>query len=151
MQFQIHGTGTALYGRRDYLLDRSFVTTEWVTIGYLPIVPLISKRISFTRLDPFHARDISGHYIVAVLPLNKKQVWSVYAWVASLVTWFIIAAYFKETLTRRIGDDDKTAGWLLGFLAAILAAPYLLRRLAAWRASRGVNRASYGLGPRSID
>ena len=89
MQFQFHGTGTALYGRRDYLLDRSFVTTEWVTIGYVPIIPLISKRISYTRLDPFHSYDRGGHYIVETMPLNMRQVTSVYGWVASLVAWFI--------------------------------------------------------------
>jgi hypothetical protein len=151
MQFQIHGTGTALYGRRDYLLDRSFVTTEWVTIGYVPIIPLISKRISYTRLDPFHSYDGSGHYIVETMPLNVKQVVSVYGWVASLLAWFILATSFQQSLVRLAGDEDKAAGILLTFLGVIIATPYLLRRLAIWRASRGFNRASYGLGPRSID
>jgi hypothetical protein len=60
MQFEFHGTGTALYGRRDFRLDRSFVTTEWVTLAHFPLFPLISKRISYTRLDPLHPFDRSG-------------------------------------------------------------------------------------------
>ncbi len=151
MEFQIHGTGTALYGRRDYLLDRSFGTTEWVTLGYLPIVPLISKRISYTWLDPLHAYDRSGHYIVGTIPLVKRQVASVYGWVLSLVAWFILATSFQQVLVRIIGDEDKSAGLLLGLLALIIAMPTMLRRLAVWRALRAFNRASYGLGPRSID
>ena len=135
MQFEIHGTGTALYGRRDFLLDRSFVTTEWVTIGYLPIIPLISKRISYLRLDPLHVYDPSGHFIVQTLPIVKRQVLCVYAWVASICAWFIVAAYFQQALVRRLGDEDRAGGALLFALAAILAAPYLLRRYGIWRAS----------------
>jgi hypothetical protein len=151
MQFQFHGTGTAIYGRRDFLLDRSFVTTEWVTLGYVPIVPLISKRISYTRLDPFHVYDHSGHYIVELMPLNRKQVVSVYLWVALFGADFIIWAYFRDTLARKLGDEDTVAGLFLVILAVLVVLPYLLRRLAIWRGTRSFNRAGYGLGPRSFD
>jgi hypothetical protein len=151
MQFEIHGTGTALYGRRDFLLDRSFITTEWVTVGYVPIVPLISKRISYTRLDPFHTYDRSGHFIVAVLPLNLKQVVSVYTWVCLFFGSFIIFGCYREALVRKFGDEDMVAGPFLAFWGALIVLPYALRRFAIWRTARTLNRASFGLSPRSFD
>jgi hypothetical protein len=150
LQFEFHGTGTALYGRRDFMLDRSFVTTEWITLAYLPIIPLISKRISFTRLDPYHACDRSGHYIVELMPLNMTQVLSVYAWAASFVAYCAFWAYFGEAMVRKVGDEVALE-WLLATLAMLVVLPYALRRFAIWRGSRSFHRATYGLGPRSLD
>ncbi|PPT08370.1 hypothetical protein CKA32_005054 [Geitlerinema sp. FC II] len=45
MPFSINGIGTTYYGRRYFLPDDSYVTTEWVIFLYFPIVPLRSLRL----------------------------------------------------------------------------------------------------------
>jgi hypothetical protein len=132
-------------------IARSFVTTEWVTVAYFPIIPLISKRISYTRLDPFHTYDRSGHYVVQVMPLSMKQVLSVYSWVIALAASIALWAGFQEIVVQKIGSEDTALVLCLGNIAVLIALPYLLRRFAIWRGSRSFNRASHGLGPRSFD
>lgn len=42
------GYGTALYGKRDFHPDGSYITTMWVTMLWVPVFPLKSLRISKT-------------------------------------------------------------------------------------------------------
>lgn len=51
MAFSINGFGTTYYGERDLSRDGSFITTEWITAAYLPLLPLRSLRVS--RSAPF--------------------------------------------------------------------------------------------------
>jgi hypothetical protein len=39
------GCGTTLYGKRDFASDGSYLTTKWITIFLVPIIPIRSLRV----------------------------------------------------------------------------------------------------------
>jgi len=48
MSVSICGCGTELYGKRNFAYDGSYLTTEWVTIFLIPIIPIRSLRVKDT-------------------------------------------------------------------------------------------------------
>jgi hypothetical protein len=148
MPFTFHGIGTANYGERDYWPDGSYVTTEWIVFAFVPISPILSKRLTSTNQGKPHAvRDESGYYIYETTSPNRKQVVSVYGWFASLIGIAVGFSQFQDTLTRIVGDEDRAAAsWFL-VLGIVLALPYLLRRLAKRRKMKQWKREAMGLGP----
>ena|ERR1035438_8013007 len=151
MAFTIHGIGMMVYGERDYWPDGSFVTTEWVVFAYLPIAPIISERISYTRNSDYATYDSNGFYVYETTPSNRKQVVGTYAWFASFLALFFAWIYFKGAIETQIGDADKAAELWLTMLAIILALPYTLRRLAKRRKMRKWKRINAGLESPSSD
>src|SRR5882672_2971567 len=130
MAFTFHGIGTMVYGERDYWPDGSFVTTEWFVIAFVPLVPVISKRIGYTRSSDYATYDASGYWVYNTLPLDRRQVLFTYAWFASFVAPIILSANFQDSLAKIFGNEDKAAGLVLLTMAITLAFPYLLRRRA---------------------
>jgi hypothetical protein len=148
MQFTFRGTGTEIYGERDYWPDGSFVTTEWAVLAWVPIFPTFSKRIAYTNeSNPFATYDASGYFIYETTAPNLRQVLSVYGWFASLIAIAIGFGQFQDYLARKVGDEDLAAA--LWFLAAgiVLAVPYFLRHFAKKRKRRQWKREALGLGP----
>jgi hypothetical protein len=145
MAFILHGTGTMEYGERDYWPDGSFVTTEWFVVAYVPIAPIISKRISYTRNSDYATYDASGYFVYETLPLDRKQVVSVYGWFAAIFAPFIVLVTFWDLLAKLLGDEDRAAGLCLLCAAIAFVSPYFLRRWAKHRKMREWKRQSLGL------
>jgi hypothetical protein len=79
MPFTFHGFGTAKYGEKDYWPDGSYVTTEWIVFAFVPISPILSKRLRSTNQGkPYAVRDSSGYYVYETTSPNRKQILSVY-------------------------------------------------------------------------
>lgn len=45
--FTLNGFGTTFYGKRDFRADGSYITTEWIVLAYLPLIPIRSLRVSY--------------------------------------------------------------------------------------------------------
>ena len=45
MPHSVMGFGKRYYGKRDFLADGSYTTTEWITYAYFPLIPLGSVRV----------------------------------------------------------------------------------------------------------
>ena len=79
------GFGTNFVGARDFMADISYVTTEFFTLWYFPLIPLRSFRVIETertfRILGSIARSTS-HYRTWPIPLCWKQIGSVYATIA---------------------------------------------------------------------
>lgn len=45
MAYWVGGVGSTYYGRTDYDRDGSFVTTEWLILVWIPIIPVGSYRV----------------------------------------------------------------------------------------------------------
>jgi hypothetical protein len=45
MPYAFNGCGTRYYGKQDKADDGSYVTTEWITFVYVPLIPLRSFRV----------------------------------------------------------------------------------------------------------
>lgn len=150
MAFTFHGIGMMVYGERDYWPDGSFVTTEWFAVSYVPLFPIISKRISYTRNSDHATYDSSGYYVYELLPLNHKQVVSVYAWFAAVIAPVVLWSTFQDELTKLLGDEDLSAGACLAFSAIAFVSPYFFRRLAKRRKMEEWKRESMGLHGRPL-
>ena len=139
--------GPALYGRRDFFPDGSFITTQWFAIAWVPIIPMWSKRVSVYQTSVNAVRDPSGWYVHDITAPNLKQVLCVYAWCASMVAIALLYNEFQDVLSKILGDENRAAGLCFLALAVIGSLPYVLRRLAKRRRAREWERARLGLGP----
>ena len=113
-----HGFGTNLYGKRDFDRDGSFLTTKWVIFFWIPVIPLKSlrvKSIGFSGTRILFGR-IRKYLVLQVLPVDVRQVLSIYGYVGSLflVTWIF---------------DMVKAGALGSWIALVVwgCLPWLLR------------------------
>lgn len=135
----VNGTGTKIYGKRDFLTDGSFVTTKWVTFLWVPLFPLSSMRVK-----PKSDAPMPDHFLAAILfamttgllelrfsdnyIIQSKsrpvllQVFYVYGFVLALIaSWWNLA---------------KNTDYLHGaILCAVLAAPMIMRSIARSKAS----------------
>jgi hypothetical protein len=124
------GSGTTLYGKRDFYTDGSYLTTKWITLLWVPVFPLASIRVGKSRAGSGTAeRKVSehhlGHYatwtteysVYSEGPINRAQVLSVYAFVLAMAAIERSPAY----LSRRI------VFVLFGTLCML---PWILRRTA---------------------
>jgi hypothetical protein len=139
--------GQALYGRRDFFPDGSFVTTQWFAFMWVPLVPMWSKRVSVYRTSVNAVRDPTGWWVHDVTAPNLKQVLCVYAWCAAMIAPVLLWGRFQDDLARLLGDEDRAAGLCLLALAVIGSLPYVLRRLAKRLKAREWERARLGLSP----
>ena len=84
MAFSVNGCGKRYLGKRDYWSDGSYITTEWITVFWFPLVPLRSMRV---WLQDSSGNELWGdaNYIVEKSSswwLNVKQVAFTYLFVA---------------------------------------------------------------------
>jgi hypothetical protein len=47
MAYILNGIGMTFYGKRDFRGDGSFITTEWVTFLFVPLIPFRSFRVRY--------------------------------------------------------------------------------------------------------
>ena len=144
MAFMLHGIGTMEYGKRDFWPDGSFVTTQWFVILFIPILPLVSKRVSFTGSPNYVTYDTSGKYVYDPSVLNVKQVLSMYGWLGSLIGTIVMMGALDDIISKKGGDADMAVGLCLGCLPIILALPYVLRRRAKKRMAQEWERERLG-------
>jgi hypothetical protein len=111
----------------------------------MPLLPVISKRISYTRNSDYATYDTSGYWVYETMPLNRKQALCTYAWVASIIVPFVVWNSFQDVLAKIVGDEDRAAGLLLLMAAIVLVLPYLLRRRAKILKAKEWERQRLGL------
>ena len=87
-----NGIGTAFYGKRDFKPDGSYVTTEWLILIWIPVLPLKSLRVLYLGKGELGIFTISStcYSVVASLPLDKKQILSIYAYMALVLGLYLI-------------------------------------------------------------
>jgi hypothetical protein len=97
MPSTLNGTGTHFYGDRERDVGGTYVTTKWVVLFWVPLIPLSSWRVYMlddARVD--YIIDESSRTSQAMqatqVPLNWKQVLNVYLVTIPLVlaAWYIL-------------------------------------------------------------
>jgi hypothetical protein len=127
-----NGTGTRVYGKRDFRTDGSFVTTKWITCLWVPLIPLRSMRVKplgKSEVDHLGASIFLAFVGLFVLRSSGKyavqsetrpvlmQVLHVYSFVFALVSsWWNLSR--NTTLVSA------------GLLCVVLASPLVLRTVA---------------------
>lgn len=150
MAFRFHGVGMIVYGERDYRPDGSFVTTQFFAVAYLPLFPIISKRISYTRISDYSNYDPDGYFVYEMLPLDHRQVLCVYGWFAAAIAPLLAWDTLQDPLTKWLGDEDLAAGLCLQSSAVALVWPLFLRQWTKRRKMEEWNRQSLGLHGRPM-
>ena len=79
MPYTLNGVGTKYYGKRDVEPDNSFITTEWIVLVYIPIIPIGSFRVQPTGESTNMIIFSSTQYLVQRVPFNWRQIRNVYA------------------------------------------------------------------------
>ncbi len=71
----INGFGRKLYGKREFEADGSFITTKWLIMAFLPIVPSASMRVRPIGSDSMFNGEFE---IIEELPISWHQAISTY-------------------------------------------------------------------------
>ena len=134
------GCGTKFYGQRDFDPDGSFITTEWVVILSIPLIPLRSLRVQQqgrSKLRFGLGWSWTTDYLInEKLSPSWKQVLCTYGLAIALIAW----GAFVLSLIKLHSAIDGNAGLLIlvSGVLAILILPRVLRHRAMRRA--GVTR-----------
>lgn len=143
MAYTLNGIGTTFYGERDLRSDHSYITTEWIVIFYIPIIPIRSFRLrGGGTVPPSWSIGInlgSEHYAVLETTFpNWRQVLCVYGFV--LLSSALAAAAIFGTIygSLFLADRSIVAAWAFGILfpASIGWPPFVLPKLLRDRAER---------------
>ncbi|TAK90949.1 MAG: hypothetical protein EPO06_06400 [Burkholderiaceae bacterium] len=80
MPHAFNGTGTMYYGKAFPETDGSYVVTEWITLLWLPILPLGSKRVWFQSAEYMRwGNQSTTNYKVLAVPLHLPHIVKGYA------------------------------------------------------------------------
>ncbi|MCW5664650.1 MAG: hypothetical protein KIT35_12505 [Piscinibacter sp.] len=105
MPFTLNGTGTKYYGEREHDIGGTYITTKWIVILGIPVLPLSSWRVyplddgAFHDYTPMTSREASHTeqtFEAKGVPLNWRQIANVYAIVlplAALAVWGFKTAF----------------------------------------------------------
>lgn len=132
-----NGFGTTYYGERDNHLDGSYVTTEWVILYFVPVIPLRSLRVIYRGATepkkewPALPGTVHHFDIVERQKINWKQVLCVYGFALGLLGWVFAVIWFLAT---RINPDGTYLG--AGLVAVLCVAPIFILLVLRWSAKR---------------
>ncbi len=105
MPFTFNGTGTKYYGSRERDIGGTYITTQWIVVLGVPLLPLNSWRVYPRDEGQFHdhrplvnadASHTTQDFDAKRVPLNWKQVLNVYAVTIPLVAlgvWGFMRAF----------------------------------------------------------
>ncbi len=128
--YSINGFGTRYYGQRDFRPDGSYITTEWIVLAFVPIVPFRSLRVRYMGEGDSKAYlngfGTTHHYSIYEkrFPPNWKQVLSTYAFVSLTACWI----YFVFAITNSSFLETPWGAFIIGVICLIPASlPLALR------------------------
>ena len=145
MAYSFNGCGTMFYGQRDFRADGTYITTEWITAIYLPLIPLRSFRVRYRgpaeRKVPIGFGSAESDAVLESTRPNGKQVLSVYAMIVFYISWLCLVIQVGSQLYPN-GLEDQSIGFI-ALAVAVLgppAIPLILRRSARKKAGLICNR-----------
>ena len=104
MPYTLNGIGTKYYGRREAGPDGSYVTTEWIVLIYLPLIPIGSFRVCPTGKSTNAIVYNSQQFMVKRVPVNWPQIRNIYgvtgAIAATLIGGFTLINYLENKDSR---------------------------------------------------
>jgi hypothetical protein len=140
-----HGFGTIYYGKRDFGVDGSYVTTLWIVVAYVPVVPVRSVRMRDTGGSSYFSMDRRRH---VVLLAKMKPVWTQ---VVSVYAFFVIEVGLIVAADRRFSPDPWKAWGFRALAAVLVALPLLLQKRARERVKAQLERMEMGFSPEFRD
>jgi hypothetical protein len=132
--YSLNGVGTIFYGQRDFRYDGSYLTTEWLVVFYLPIIPIRSLRVR--HQGPGESGLLIGvgsaenYAVLDQSRPNLKQVVSTYGYVGFVTVWCclcgsVAVSFFPQALNSVFG-----VAVLLAACLTPVPTPWILRHYA---------------------
>jgi hypothetical protein len=133
MAYTFNGIGTTFYGQRDFRVDGTYITTEWIAVFYFPIVPLRSLRVRYQGPGdpPRFGIGSSENYAVYEKSFpHWKQVLCTYGYVAFLIAWVYFVG--STAISRFPHALDKVSSVTMIFIVCMIPVPtpWILRHYA---------------------
>jgi hypothetical protein len=130
MAYNFQGIGTTFYGKRDFRMDGTYVTTEWIVFLYFPFFPRRSLRVRYQgpteRRFPIGVGYAENYAIFEKTSPNGRQVLYTYAYASFIVAWMLmIIAICASTADATLAFTLLFAGILLP-----IPIPWILRYYA---------------------
>jgi hypothetical protein len=103
----VHGVGFRLYGQRNFRPDRSYLTTEFFCILYLPIYPIRTMRVIPDKKNSRLPFGRSRYQLVTKHPPYFPQVFAVYQCAAAIVLLGVLfPIYVEPYIQARFSNSD---------------------------------------------
>jgi hypothetical protein len=130
-----NGIGTTYYGACDFDSDGSYVTTQWFTFIYVPILPLHSVRLREGETRSVFMGSQTSLEGVSRVPLNTRQVLRVYAFVCGIFASILLPFPVNDFLiaTGIASSDPTWDGIRVGGIASLGLIATLVTR---WRVQK---------------
>lgn len=140
MPFTYNGFGTIFYGEGDRREDGSFISTEWITAAYVPLIPLKSFRlVRCKEADAsFVIMHSEGYQVLETLSICWPQVLRTYSFLAIVAAWWSLAIWI--CFTKFDIATDARAPWIVSTWVLAMAVPFFvvwLSRREAYKARNG--------------
>ncbi len=127
----INGFGTTFYGECDYQPDGTYLTTYWVILAFVPVIPLYGARIMQTE-SSFLGGGSLYHY--QKLPIHWPQVLRVWGFAVGAVLGFVACLVLVGSIPQaQEQDNGHAAVVLMVYMIGVLLLPHFLRRRAQKR------------------
>lgn len=145
MPFTLNGFGTMYYGAADLRPDGSYVTTEWITAIYVPLIPLRSWRLvqinqGNVNLGVYNSQSYG---VVERLPILWAQVFRIWGFLLGATAWVAGTGWLLFDKLQ-VTEHEPAALWgFLGFVA-VFAPPGLFLWWYRRQAQRSAASTSVG-------
>jgi hypothetical protein len=134
-----NGSGTTIYGKRDFLTDGSFVTTKWITFLWVPLIPLSSMRVRPKSNTPMPDHFLASLLLAFTTGLVAVRFSERYAIESKsrpvllqvVYVYGFVLAFFSAWWNLAKNTDYMSAAILCG----VLASPFILRSVGRSRAT----------------
>jgi hypothetical protein len=124
-----NGFGTSIYGKRDFLADGSYVTTKWVVLFWIPILPLNSMRI----------REVGGKGKSSGLP-GWSANYTVYSKGRPNLQQVLYVYGFMFAFARAWWNFEPKPNVVnTSVVCVLLVLPFFLRKVSKTRALQNTN------------
>lgn len=138
MAYTLNGIGTTFYGQRDFRPDGSYITTEWIVLLYIPLVPVRSLRVvhggpSEPRWRFGFGSSESYNVFEKHFPPNWKQVLFTYGYIMLLASWTYLVASSAHALFAHVFDTAFSIILIFMICSLPVPTPWIMRYYALRR------------------
>jgi hypothetical protein len=122
------GTGTLYYGKRDFHTDGSYLTTEFIALFWIALIPVRSFRVKYVGTDLEGIAIVSRYEQYGKSWPNLKQVACVYAFELAILGFIVGYSHAADSFPS-VPLWALVIGAALG-VTLLSFVPYMLRRIA---------------------
>jgi len=131
MPSSVNGVGTKYYGKRDVRADGSYLTTNFISLLFVPLIPIHSVRVVPDPKNSWLPFSTNYYMILEKRWPHPLQVLSIYLWAAAAVA---MGAFYFMAMEPSLGDTWVSRVVFAGCVGIPIAAGFGVRYLLLRRA-----------------